>query len=111
MVISTVGLYLMSMALEFFFEDHDTRRDLIVDVLIPDPFAAIFIALFAGSFGVVNKSKLTDKEACAVYDEVEEMQRKDQEFAKWLWLGDKHKPDWMNGNRQKPKDTQHPKTE
>ncbi len=85
--------------------------------MTPHPLVLVIIAFNSLQFAAARKSRLTDEEARALAEELDEMYRvekmglKDKEFAKWLLLGDKHKPDWMGGDNQDSKDAQKPKTE
>ncbi len=67
--------------------DHESGWRLIVDAAIPNPFPAIVIAYLGLGAALAKRSKLTDEEACALADEVEEEERETREFAKWLWTG------------------------
>lgn len=67
--------------------DHDSGWSLIVDLAIPNPFPAIVIAYFGLGAALAKRSKLSDEEARALADEVEEEERESREFAKWLWTG------------------------
>lgn len=83
------SVWLASIVSDFVGHDYDSRLALLVELVIPNPFAGLVIAYFVGTAALAKKSKLTDDEARALADEAEEQQRSDREFAKWLWAGKK----------------------
>ncbi|MCY3949666.1 MAG: hypothetical protein OXF61_10740 [Acidimicrobiaceae bacterium] len=87
------SIWLTSIVGDFIGHDYDSRLALLVELIIPNPFAGLVIAYFVGAAALAKKSKLTDDEARALADEAEEQQRAGREFAKWLWTGKEPSPD------------------
>ena len=91
--LAVAAAWLTSSIFTFIGHEHDSLASLLLDIAVPnDPLVLLVMVFFASGAARAKRSKLSDEEALELADEAEVRERETRAFAKWLWLGDKHKP-------------------
>ena len=86
------AIYVTPFGFAFVGDERASLTSRLVDAAIPDPFAMMAIVFISGGAIAARKSSLSNDEARALGDELEDQEKRDRAFGRWLWRGGERPP-------------------
>ena len=85
-------IYAMPFGFVFAGNEGESLTSRLMDAAIPSPFAMMVILFIVGGPIAARKSTLSSDEARVLGDELEDQEKRDRAFGRWLWLGGERPP-------------------